>query len=155
MRRFTALFLLLALSGTIAPAGEAGSDATDQAAKPELRLRVSTHSGVIPLELELKGRLIGVDLETIKACYLRSEWTYDSPGGFKFYSGIEEVPCAGEGKEAVIPEAFEKSLLIDQPGTYSYRIILEPIDGRRRAGTSQEVRVFRSRFELGVTLHEE
>jgi len=118
--------------------------------KPELRLRVSTHSGVIPLALTLKGELIDVDGAAYAKCLVRVEWTHKTPGGFEFNS-VDEFPCAKDESSDPLPSSFEKTVSLGEPGTYSYRIVLEPVEGRRLAGTTQDVRVFRSPFELGVT----
>ena len=124
--------------------------ATTAGKKPHLKLRVSTHHGFLPFQVTLKGELKGVDPADWARCLVRVEYSYTTPGGLDLTS-MDEFPCLDEEHAAEIPATFEKTLRPKEPGTYLYRIILEPRDGRRLAGTTQEVRVFRAPVELGVT----
>ncbi len=120
------------------------------ATRPKLKLSVSTHHGFLPMQVTLKGDLTDVDPDAWARCLVRVEWKYRTPAGFDL-SSLDELPCLDEESAATIPASFEKTLRPKEPGTYSYRIILEPRDGRRIAGMTQEVRVFRSPLELRVT----
>jgi len=138
---FFTLFVTFFATSTLA-AATAGK-------KPDLKLRVSTHHGFLPFQVTLKGELKGVDPADWARCLVRVEWSYTTPGGLDLTS-LDELPCLDGEHAAEIPASFEKTLRPKEPGTYLYRIILEPRDGRRLAGTTQEVRVFRAPVELGV-----
>ena len=121
-----------------------------QAADPAL-LRVSTHSGRLPLEVTLTGDLSGVNLDDMRACYINVEWSYTTPGGSPM-NAKTDLPCTQPGAKSNMPVRFEKLLTLTEPGTYLYRIVLEPNSGRRQAFTTQEVRAYRGPFEASVAV---
>ena len=139
-------FLLLPILVVIT-AALAGQD------RPDMKLLVSTHSGPRPVDLTLTGRIVGMKPEEFTSCLLTVEWNYLTPGGQKLISK-KEMPCVEVEKAAARPEQvpaqFSKQVTLDEAGTYSYRIVLVRNDGKRMASTSQEVKVYRSRFETGA-----
>jgi len=151
MRRYSlllpALFVITLFVITTMPAAIAGQN------RPDMKLLVSTHSGPRPVDLTLTGSIVGMNPEDFSACLVTVEWSYTTPGGQKLISK-KEMPCVDvekvvETAERVLPQ-FTKQVTLDEAGTYSYRIVLVRKDGKRMASTSQEVNVYRSRYETSV-----
>ena len=120
----------------------------------DMRLRVSTHSGAVPLVLDLTGSYTSAQPSEITGCLITVDRTYTSPSGNDLLSK-EEMPCVEPvaGARAPDPAAgFKRKVTLKEPGIYSYRIVLVGQDGKRVASTSQEVKVYRSRFEAGVSV---
>jgi hypothetical protein len=111
------------------------------AAPSDMSLRLSTHSGRVPLTLTVKGDVSRIPPETIATCHLRIDRAYTSPGGLTFNERTL-VPCSGG-------PLFEQTLELKELGEYQIRIILKPKEGRELAGTTQEVTVYH-RLEMGV-----
>lgn len=132
---------------------QAGAGSHPQAAsvpRPDVKLRVSTHSGPLPLELTLSAELPGVTSEQFEACYINEEWTYKTPAG-TILNSKKDLPCVEPGAEIRLPATFEKTLTLKEPGNYLYRIVLQPREGLRQAFTTQEVKVYKGPVEVGVT----
>ncbi|HEY3176642.1 MAG TPA: hypothetical protein VGK94_12880 [Candidatus Polarisedimenticolia bacterium] len=117
--------------------------------RPEMKLRVSTHHGYLPLSLSLEGMVTGTEPAGIQECLLTVEWSYTTPGGQRLNSKTES-PCVDTPAEARVPESFKKSVTLKEAGTYSYRIVLVGKEGKRFASTSQEVQVIKSPLEVGA-----
>jgi len=116
------------------------------AAQPRLRLKVSTHSGRVPLLLGLQGSASGVEPAEMAGCRVRIDRTYKTPGGQVLHER-NDVPCA-EPKGDSGPLAFKQDVTLAEPGDYELRLILTPASGREMAGTTQEVKVYH-RIEVG------
>jgi hypothetical protein len=121
--------------------------------RPDMKLLVSTHSGPRPVDLTLTGSILGMKPEEFSACLLMVEWNDTTPGGQRLNSK-KEMPCVEAEKPTVTPEKvpaqFSRQVTLEEAGTYSYRIVLVRNDGKRMASTSQEVKVYRSRLEMGA-----
>lgn len=117
-----------------------------QAARPKIGLRVSTHSGRVPLELELRGTLSGIELDGVSSCRVRVDRTYRTPGGETLVER-RDVPCS-DPPDAALTLDFRRMLMLEQPGDYALRVILTPASGREMAGTVQDVKVYHS-VEVG------
>ena len=117
-----------------------------------LKLKVSTHSGPMPLDLMLTGNLTGVDLSA-GDCFIRWDRTYETPA-HQVLQQREEFPCQAPVAPAggkTLGATFERKLTIEEPGDYLIRIIFKQADGGQVAGTTQEVKVYRGKIEVGVT----
>lgn len=124
-----------------------------KAPRPDLKLRVSTYHGYIPLDLTLGGDIKNVDPANYARCIVQEDRTYRTPGG----SNIKEregLLCGDKNSEGAVMSSFELNVEIKEPGIYVYRIILEPAEKgiRRLVGRTYEVRVFRSSLEVGATV---
>lgn len=110
------------------------------AAGPKLVLKVSTHSGKVPLELGLQASLSGIDLAQVAGCRVRIDRTYKTPGGQKLVER-NELPCT---EPAGPPPAltFSRQILLEEPGDYSLRLVVTPTSGRELAGVMQDVKVY-------------
>ena len=145
-----ALVLLFA-----AAAGQA-AEPTPQAQAPpeqELFLRVSTHSGRLPLYLDLKGELRGIDVAEFQSCTIRVDRTYLMPSGMRL-DERKEHPCvapAEPGAASPILAKFERELELKEPGDYLLRIMLQPKDGPPIAGMTHQVKVYKAPFQVGAT----
>jgi hypothetical protein len=122
--------------------------------RKNLKLRVSTHHGYVPVELRLEGNLEGLAFDGPATCLISVEYSYTTPGGYPLQAK-EEFPCTGSGGgagpgDSILPRTFVKNLTLEEPGTYSYRIVVEPRGGHRIAGTTQEVKVYRGRIGVDV-----
>ncbi len=121
--------------------------------RPEfLKLKVSTHSGPMPLDLKLTGSLAGVDLSAGE-CFIRWDRTYETPA-HQVLQQREEFPCQPPVAPAggkTVGDVFERKLTLEEPGDYSIRIVFKQADGHQVAGTTQEVKVYRGKIEVGVT----
>jgi len=130
---------LLALTPAIAKSGEAPET------KPKLKLDVSTHHGKSPVHLKLSGRIEGLDPAVEADCFIRVDWKNDTGEGFPFQTR-EEIACPemepGDGMK------FETDLVVEKPGTYSYRLLLKPKEDREMLSASREVKVIPSSFQV-------
>ncbi|HKY33830.1 MAG TPA: hypothetical protein VJV23_14965 [Candidatus Polarisedimenticolia bacterium] len=144
MRRALLLVFPAALAGAWIPAPYA-------APKAKARLSVSTHHGSVPLAVKLTGTLRNVEGVLPEDCALRVEWTHVTPGGQRFDS-TKETPCLeeGQGDPAAPITGFERQILLEEEGTYTYRIVLYPDSEERIAGNTQDIKAYKGRFELGV-----
>ena len=143
MRKSLVVFGAAALALSVMAAGP----------RPKMKLRVSTHSGPLPLELKLTGAFTGVAPQDITGCLVTVESNYTSPAGIT-ETTKKELPCVDGQVEAGSPVAtsFKKEMTLKDPGVYSYRMVLVDKAGQRMASTSQEVKVYRSSHEMGVTV---
>jgi hypothetical protein len=117
------------------------------AARPKLGLKVSTHSGKVPLELELQASVSGIELAQVAGCRVRIDRSYRSPGGEKLLER-RELPCSDpSGPPPAL--SFSKQILLEEPGDYALRLILTPLSGREKAGVVQEVKVYHT-IEAGL-----
>lgn len=140
-----ALVLLVASA-----AGQAADTPPAQIPSPQdLYLRVSTHSGALPLDLTLDAELRGVDIDTVKDCRIRVERTYTMPSGMKL-DERKEHPCVAE-PEALVSAKFKRTLTLVEPGDYLLRIMLEPKEGKTIAGMTHPVKVYKAPFQVGAT----
>ena len=139
----TLVLLLASAAGQAAGTPPAQTPSTQ-----DLYLRVSTHSGRLPLELTLVGELRGVDIETVKNCSIRVDRTYLMPSGMRL-DERKEHPCVPE-PEALVSAKFKRKLTLDEPGDYLLRIMLEPKDGKTLAGMTHPVKVYKAPFQVGI-----
>lgn len=116
------------------------------AAGPKLGLKVSTHSGKVPLELELQASVSGIELAQVAGCRVRIDRTYRTPGGEKLLER-KELPCSDPSGPAAL--TFSKQILLEEPGDYALRLILTPVSGREKAGVVQDVKVYHT-IEAGL-----
>lgn len=130
---------------------------SSQPERPDMKLKVSTHHGFYPLDLTLEGSIQMVELASIDTCLLTVDWTYTTPAGQDLISK-KEMPCLEPasgttvpGMSNTVPEMFKTRVFLDEPGTYSYRIVLVSKTGKRFASASQEVKVIKSPVEVGAT----
>ena len=141
--------LLLALTAALPSASRAADEKREKKPKPEIHLSVSAHHGKSPLNVTLTGSISGIDPKTVESCSISEEWV-----GWE----VSEMPlnskrtfsCVSSTKEGDIPQAFTREVTLKQPGTYIYRILIKPRDGRAVASASREVKVVRSPVELGI-----
>lgn len=148
MLRATApgLTLLVTLAAaTISMADSPGPPAIEAR---QLELRVSTHSGPMPLDLVLNGDLAGIDPIMIPYCFVRVDYEYLTPARQRIVSR-DELPCVESGVPA--GSSFEKKLTLKQAGTYSCRIVIRHPESRQIAGMTHEVKVYHGRAEASVT----
>jgi hypothetical protein len=138
-----ALVLLLASA-----AAQAAAPPPQTPSPQDLYLRVSTHSGALPLELNLDAELKGVDIDTVKNCSIRVDRTYTMPSGMKL-DERKEHPCVAE-PEALLSAKFKRSLILTEPGDYLLRIMLEPKEGKTIAGMTHPVKVYKAPWQVGV-----
>lgn len=122
--------------------------------RKDLKLHVSTHHGYVPLKVRLEGNLEGLAFDGLATCLISVEYFYTTPGGYPLQAK-EEFPCAGSGGgadpgDSILPRTFTKTLTLKEPGTYIYRIVVEPKDGHRIAGATHEVKVYRGRIGVDV-----
>jgi len=144
---------ILALVMLLAAAAGQAAEATYQAptAEQELYLRVSTHSGLFPLEVDLRGELRGVDLTTIQSCTIRVDRTYLTPSGMNLVERAEHACIAGAVPENPILPTFKRTLVLQEPGDYLLRIMLQPKEGRPIAGMTHPVKVYKGQLEGSIT----
>jgi hypothetical protein len=143
MRRTGVALGMLALA-TVALAGYG---------RPRMVLRVSTHSGPMPLVLTLTGTVgsgAALDPEEFVDCVITVDYHYVTPAGSPLISK-EEIPCREAADQVKTPATLKKELTLKDPGEYSYRIVLVRKDGKRMASTSQDVKVYRGKVEAGAT----
>lgn len=142
---------ILALVMLLAATAQA-ADATYQAptAEQELYLRVSTHSGELPLEVDLRGELRGFDLTTIQSCKIRVDRTYLTPSRMTLVERAEHPCLAGAVPENPILPTFKRTLVLQEPGDYLLRIMLQPKEGRPIAGMTHPVKVYKAPLQIGV-----
>jgi len=142
--------LVLVLASMATPAAGTTPQAPQAPAPSEqdLFLRVSTHSGPLPLELVLVGELKGIDLATVKSCSIRVERTYVMASGMKLDERVEH-PCV-QTAEGLVSNKFERTLTLAEPGDYLLRIMLEPKEGRTMAGMTHSVKAYKAPFQVGV-----
>ena len=136
----TALMALLVVCGL--------AIAKEPSMASRLILKVSTHSGPAPLDLELTGSLPGVPQELLATCLVQTDYNYVLPSG----SPVDKrstSPCVKEPSEQGASRAFSKKLLLVEPGLYTYRILLTS-EGRQIAGMSHHVKVYHP-LEIGVS----
>lgn len=138
--QFARIALFLSLVCWMTPPGP-------EAAQPRAALKVSTHSGRIPLDLELRGSLSRIDLADVSSCRVRIDRTYRTPGG-ETLNERQEVPCT-DPPGTPLSLVFRRKVLLEEPGDYALRLILTPVSGREVAGTLQEVKVYHP-IEAGV-----
>ena len=153
MRRSMVAGVLLVVSAGMV-AGPAFGGGT-KPGKPIMKLRVSTHSGMTPLSLDVTGSFTAGEPAEITGCLVTVDRTYTTPGGNTLISK-EELPCVepqAEAPAASVPASFKKTMTLKEPGIYSYRMVLIGQDGKRMASVSQEVKVFVGRVEAGVGAH--
>jgi hypothetical protein len=106
----------------------------------------------MPLDLTLTGDLAGVDLSAGE-CFIRWDRTYETPA-HQILRQREEIPCqapVGPAGGEVVGAALKRKLTLNEPGDYSIRIVFKQADGGQVAGTTQEVKVYRGKIEVGVT----
>jgi hypothetical protein len=152
--RLPMIIIALALAFAAASTGEA-AESTSQAQTPptqELFLRVSTHSGPLPLALDLKGELRGIDPAEYQSCSIRVDRTYVTPSGMKLEERAEHpcVAAANSETPSPIPAKFERELVLQEPGDYLLRIMLQPKDGKPIAGMTHPVKVYKAPWAVGV-----
>ena len=152
MRRPCSTFIALALLVGAAAFGA-------EPPRPELlKLEVSTHSGPMPLDLELTGSLGDLDLSSGE-CVIRWDRSYVTPG-HQALQERKEIPClaavapvapaASDGKNNV-GAGFKQTLTLKEPGDYLIRIVFKQSDEKQVAGTTQQVKVYRGNVEVGAT----
>jgi len=139
---------VVVLSGIMATFALAASPAPPTTS-PAPVLKVSTHSGRAPLSLGMKGDLGSVPAGDLKGCRLRVDRLYTSPGGIQT-SERAEYPCGPRSDEPIETATFDKTLVLEEPGDYTLRIIVTPAGGRELAGMTQDVKVYH-RLEVGGT----
>ena len=146
MRRLLFAFIALTL---LAGASLIGAEPP----RPELlKLKVSTHSGPMPLDLELTGDLAGVELSAGE-CFVRWDRTYETPA-HQVLQQREEMPCLAPVATAggkIGGAVFKRKLTLNEPGDYRIRIVFKRADGEQVAGMTQEVKVYRGTLDIGVT----
>ncbi len=111
-------------------------------------LRVSTHSGHAPLSLDMKGDLGSLPGDDFKSCRLRVDRLYTSPSGIQT-SERAEYPCGPKTDKPIETATFDKTLVLQEPGDYTLRIIVAPAGAREIAGMTQDVKVYHG-TEIGV-----
>jgi hypothetical protein len=117
------------------------------AAGPKLGLKVSTHSGKAPLDLQLHGTLTGIEPGKVADCRVRIDRSYRTPAGQK----LEErqwLPCV-EPAGPLTASGFSRQILLEEPGDYALRLVVTPVEGREMAGVVQDVKVYHT-IEAGV-----
>ncbi len=144
---------IIALALLFAAAAGQAAEPIPQEPNPsqDLYLRVSTHSGPLPLALDLKGELRGIDLSGIQTCTIRADRTYLTISGIKLEERADH-PCiasAEPGAPAILAK-FERGLVLEEPGNYLLRIMLQPKEGRPIAGMTHEVKVYKAPFSVGI-----
>jgi len=139
--------LVLALTAAL-PASPRAAD-EKQEHKLEIHLSVSAHHGKIPLTVTLTGSVSGIDPKSVESCSISEEWVGWEVSGLPLNSK-RTFPCVSSTKEGDLPQAFTREVTLKEPGTYSYRILIKPKDGRAVASASREVKVVRSPVELGI-----
>src|SRR5258706_2925303 len=117
-RWFTTLSIA-AVTFTVTPLMAASA----QPRRPDLKLRVSTHHGFMPLDLALDGSIGAEDRSAFQSCLVTVERTYTTPGGQELNSK-KESPCIESASTTNVPESFKMKVSLDEPGTYSYRLVL-------------------------------
>lgn len=140
--------ILIALVLLLASAAGQAVPQTQIPAPEDLYLRVSTHSGPLPLELNLDAELRGVSLDTVKNCTIRVERTYTMPSGMKL-DERKEHPCVAE-PAALVSAKFKRALTLTDPGDYLLRIMLEPKEGKTIAGMTHPVKVYKAPFQVSA-----
>ena len=113
-----------------------------------LILKVSTHSGPAPLDLELTGSLAGVPEELLASCLVQTDYNYMLPSGNPV-DKRSTSPCVQEPTGPGAAQTFSKKLLLVEPGVYTYRILLNS-EGRQIAGTTHHVKVYHP-LEIGAS----
>jgi len=107
--------------------------------KPSLKLKVSTHNGFVPFTLTLSGEVIGVAAAESRLCYVSVERTITGPDG-RPLDATDQFPCFAASSSDTELHSFKKELMLDEPGTYRYRIVIPREKGKRFYSVSQEVR---------------
>ena len=138
---------VLAAAALLAASPAPASGASSGSSTPAPVLKVSTHSGAVPLSLEVKGDLTALPAGDLKACRVRVDRVYVAPSGIRLDERTEH-PCGPRAGEAPASQTFKKTIVLKEPGDYALRIILTPAEGREIAGMTQDVKVY-SPLEVG------
>lgn len=155
-RRLAVPVLLLLLTPLSFAGSHADCDGPKEPHRPEMSFRLSTYHGMNPLEVKLTAEIKNFSPDAMKGCWIQADWKNTTGVGLPFVTR-KEIPCAGPKAEIKVPETFETDLLLEKAGSYSYRIILEDLEGERYASASREVKVFEGGLGLryGKVIDEE
>lgn len=123
--------------------------AAERPEAPRMSLKLSTYYAVKPAELTLTAEIDLPEPGSMKACVIQVDWLNDTGVGLPF-TKREEIPCVKAPAEIPVPESFEKTVVLDVAGRYSYRLILEDREGKRHASASREIRVFEAGHQIRI-----
>jgi hypothetical protein len=118
-------------------------------AAPQMNLKVSTHSGKVPLDLTLAGEVSGITAALASTCLVQTTYHFITLSG-QPVDWRKTLPCEGTHDAEKATLSFKKRVELPDIGTYTYRILLQPEGARQMAGMEQEVKVYHS-VELGAS----
>lgn len=149
MRRgpFILIALLFAAApGLVYPGRDKGDD-TDmrEGGKPKLKLVAEPAVGFLPVTTILTAHLSGVAPRDPGFCHPAVTWIRINPhmreeNATRYH---EDAACRHPPEEAVAMTSFSRTLTLDDPGSYLFRIIVETADGRRVESAYARVEVLR------------
>ena len=136
------LLCCLALAGAgiiVTPAGDAKGD------KPRLKLIAEPAVGFTPVTTVLTGQISGVRPDDAAFCHPAVTWVRVNPGLTEDDATRyrEDAACRHPPSEAVAVTSFTKTLTLQQPGSYLFKLIVEGRDGRRVESSYTKVQVLR------------
>ena len=116
----------------------------------QLYLRVSTHSGRQPLELNLMGELRGIDPAEMESCTIRVDRFSVTPLEKRLEERVEHPCIAGTVPGIPTLPTFKRKLILQEPGDYVLRIVLQPRERPPIAGMTHEVKVYKAPVEIKI-----
>lgn len=145
--RFLAVALLVVgASGAIGSDGAAGDrDAARDQGKPKIRLVAEPAVGFTPVTTVLTGHLLNVMPRDPGFCHPAVTWVRINPrmreeNATRYH---EDAACRHPPEEAVAVTSFTRTLTLDEPGPYLFKVIVDTADGRHVESAYTRVEVLR------------
>lgn len=138
--------LVAGASGLIvADRAAAGRDAAKDGGKPKLRLVAEPAVGFTPVTTVLTGHLSGVAPRDPGFCHPAVTWIRIDPrmreeNASRYH---EDAACRHPPEESLAVTSFTRTLALEEPGSYLFKITLETADGRRVESAYTRVEVLR------------
>jgi len=141
-RKAVRAFSFLALAGFAILAVTAGEEKHD---KPRLKLIAEPAVGFTPVTTVLTGQLSGVRPDDAAFCHPAVTWVRVNPGLTEDDATRyrEDAACRHPPSEAVAVTSFTKTLTLQQPGSYLFKLVVEGRDGQHVESAYTRVQVLR------------
>jgi hypothetical protein len=132
----------LLLAGLAILTVTAGEERRD---KLRLKLIAEPAVGFVPVTTVLTGQISGVRPDDAAFCHPAVTWVRVNPGLTEDDATRyrEDAACRHPPSEAVAVTSFTKTLTLQQPGSYLFKLIVEGKDGRRVESAYTRVQVLR------------
>lgn len=146
MRFLAAALLVAGTSGLfVSPRAADDRDDAKDRGKPKLRLLAEPAVGFTPVTTVLTGHLSGVAPRDPGFCHPAITWVRINPRMREENATRyrEDAACRHPPGEAVAKTSFTRTLTLDEPGPYLFKVIVETADGRRVESAYTRVEVLR------------